>query len=156
MVAGMAIGALLTLASGLVYSSYQLAPRVPRLGEQIGGVTATEEWNGSLRFALSHAGLTALAALGACHARRRGYAGAADENDSAVRGCTTLTFPESSRRRLRRSGALLPRQQSIPERPIAVVLLRAPTNKLEDLRPLLPQLLTILHGLKPRSVTIVQ
>lgn len=49
----------------------------------------------------------------------------------------------------------LPYQQSRAELPIAIVVLHAPTNKLEDVRPLVPALLAALENLQPRAVTAV-
>ena len=39
-------------------------------------------------------------------------------------------------------------QQNLPDFAIAVAVLRAPTNRLEDLRPLVPKLLEALPGAK--------
>ncbi|MEM6798975.1 MAG: DUF5615 family PIN-like protein [Planctomycetota bacterium] len=50
----------------------------------------------------------------------------------------------------------LPYQQDTHNLPVAVILLVAPTNKLADLRPLLPKLLVALESLTPNSVTVVQ
>ncbi|MEM6654929.1 MAG: DUF5615 family PIN-like protein [Planctomycetota bacterium] len=46
-------------------------------------------------------------------------------------------------------------QQNKANLPMAVVVLTAPTNKLEDLRPLLPKLLATLETLPPRQVTVI-
>lgn len=47
------------------------------------------------------------------------------------------------------SGELLRYQQNISGHNIAVVTLAAKTNRLEDLRPLIPKLLAVLGELKP-------
>lgn len=46
----------------------------------------------------------------------------------------------------------LSRQQRIADRPLAVVVLRAPSNRLADLLPLVPGLLTALAGLTAGEV----
>ena len=46
-------------------------------------------------------------------------------------------------------------QQNLSVSPVAVVVLRAPSNKMEDLRPLLPRLLATLAVLKPGELSIV-
>ena len=46
-------------------------------------------------------------------------------------------------------------EQNLSSLPLAVVVLRAPSNKIEDLRPLLPLLLATLAFLKPGEVRIV-
>jgi hypothetical protein len=46
-------------------------------------------------------------------------------------------------------------QQNLSSLPVAVVVLRAPSNKIEDLRPLLPALLSTLAILKPGELRIV-
>ena len=46
----------------------------------------------------------------------------------------------------------LPRQQRIEDRPFAVVVLRAETNRLEDLLPLAPKLQVLLNELQPGQV----
>jgi hypothetical protein len=43
-------------------------------------------------------------------------------------------------------------QQSLADRPVALVLLRAPSNRLPDLRPLVPALLKVLGEVKPGEV----
>ena len=43
-------------------------------------------------------------------------------------------------------------QQSIATRPVAVIVLRAPTNAIEDLRPLVPAILSALATLQPGSI----
>src|SRR5271166_836418 len=40
-------------------------------------------------------------------------------------------------------------QQNLGVLPVAVVVLRTPSNKIEDLRPLLPRLLSALAAVKP-------
>ena len=48
----------------------------------------------------------------------------------------------------------LDREQTIPAR-LAVIVLQAPTNRMESLRPLIPDLLKTLKGAKPgRSVRV--
>jgi predicted nuclease of predicted toxin-antitoxin system len=49
----------------------------------------------------------------------------------------------------------LPTQQNLRAFKIAVVVLRARTNRLVDLRPLVPALLAILPSLEPGTSTIV-
>jgi hypothetical protein len=46
-------------------------------------------------------------------------------------------------------------QQNLSALPVAVVVLRAPSNKIEDLRPLLPRLLATLAVLKPGQLLVV-
>ncbi len=48
--------------------------------------------------------------------------------------------------------ANLPYQQTLAEFEIGVVLLRARTNRIQDLRPLVPAILTALDGLRPREL----
>jgi hypothetical protein len=52
--------------------------------------------------------------------------------------------------------ANLPNQQSVRDLPLAVVVLRARTNRLADLRPLVPSLLAILSRLAPGEVAEVR
>lgn len=49
----------------------------------------------------------------------------------------------------------LPYQQNAKNLPLAVVVLVAATNDLDDVRPLLPALLEALENLAPNAVTIV-
>ena len=46
----------------------------------------------------------------------------------------------------------IPFQQRLNDRPIALVLLRAPSNRLPDLPPLVPALLQVLSEVKPGEV----
>jgi hypothetical protein len=46
----------------------------------------------------------------------------------------------------------LPQQQSVKDRPFGVVVLRARSNRLADLLPLVPALLRALSGLGPGMV----
>jgi predicted nuclease of predicted toxin-antitoxin system len=46
----------------------------------------------------------------------------------------------------------LPQQQHIKDRPFGVVVLRARSNRLADLLPLVPPLLAALSGLRPGAV----
>jgi hypothetical protein len=46
----------------------------------------------------------------------------------------------------------VPFQQNVAAHAIAVVVLRAPSNDIEDLLPLVPRLLAALPSLKPRTV----
>jgi predicted nuclease of predicted toxin-antitoxin system len=48
----------------------------------------------------------------------------------------------------------LPRQQDLSRFPILVVILDANTNRLEDLRPLVPQLTRVLSELPPSPVVL--
>jgi hypothetical protein len=50
----------------------------------------------------------------------------------------------------------LPSQQNLSALAIAVVVLRARTNRLADLRPLVPNLLLVLPGVKPGTATVVE
>jgi hypothetical protein len=43
-------------------------------------------------------------------------------------------------------------QQRLDSRPVAVVLLRAPSNRLADLLPLIPALLEALYHVKPGAL----
>ena len=45
--------------------------------------------------------------------------------------------------------------QNLSALPVAVVVLRAPSNKIEDLRPLLPALFLTLNGIKLGELRIV-
>ena len=49
----------------------------------------------------------------------------------------------------------LPAQQQTSALPFGVVVLRAPFNRLEDLRPLVSAILTALTDLQPSSVVLV-
>jgi hypothetical protein len=46
-------------------------------------------------------------------------------------------------------------QQNLAELPVAVVVLKAPSNRLADLKPLVPKLLAVLAGLQPNTVVWV-
>lgn len=46
----------------------------------------------------------------------------------------------------------LPEQQQIEKRPFAVIVLRAKTNRLVDLRPLVPALRAVIAELRPGQV----
>jgi hypothetical protein len=46
-------------------------------------------------------------------------------------------------------------QQNLAELPLAVVVLKAPSNRLADLKPLVPKLLAVLAGLQPNTVVWV-
>jgi hypothetical protein len=46
-------------------------------------------------------------------------------------------------------------QQNVTAQPIAVVILRARTNRLADLRPLVPSLLTAIDSARPGTLTSV-
>ena len=50
----------------------------------------------------------------------------------------------------------LPSQQNLSALAIAVVVLRARTNRLADLRPLVPNLLAVLTQAKPGAATVVE
>ena len=50
----------------------------------------------------------------------------------------------------------IPYQQNITERDVAVVVLEAGTNDIEDLRPLVPELLDCLHFLKRGEVVRIE
>ena len=49
----------------------------------------------------------------------------------------------------------LPHQQNIRKLPIAVVVLAARSNRIQDLRPLIPELRSALSSLRPRSLVKV-
>lgn len=49
----------------------------------------------------------------------------------------------------------LPAQQKTAALTFGVIVLRAPSNQLSDLRPLVPQILAALASLKPGTVVIV-
>lgn len=49
----------------------------------------------------------------------------------------------------------LPAQQKTTALPFGVVVLRAPSNKLADLKPLVPQMLVVLATLQPGQVIVV-
>ena len=46
-------------------------------------------------------------------------------------------------------------QRDLADLRIAVIVLRAPSNKIEDLEPLVPQVLALLASLQPGTVTLV-
>lgn len=46
-------------------------------------------------------------------------------------------------------------QQNLAGRPLAVLLLRARSNRLPDLAPLVPAVLAALHGAPPSEVTVI-
>lgn len=46
-------------------------------------------------------------------------------------------------------------QQNLPNFAIAVIVLRAPSNRLSDLQPLVPELLASIRTAKPGAVTYV-
>lgn len=50
----------------------------------------------------------------------------------------------------------LPFQQNLPALTLAVLVLRAKTNRLIDLRPLVPQLLDALAAAQPGTATVVE
>jgi len=50
----------------------------------------------------------------------------------------------------------LEHQQDLAALPIAVIVLTAPTNRIESLRPLIPTLLQILQTLAPRQLVHVR
>lgn len=50
----------------------------------------------------------------------------------------------------------LPFQQNTENLPLAIVVVRAPSNDLEDLLPLIPALLEALKKLPPRTITVVE
>ena len=58
-----------------------------------------------------------------------------------------LLLDESLPRRL---GRLVVFQQSLPQLAIAVLVLRAPTNRIDDLAPLVPRVLEVLPTMEPR------
>lgn len=47
-------------------------------------------------------------------------------------------------------------QQNLAALPVAIVVLHAPSNDIDDLRPLVPALHTALTTLVPKAVTIVE
>lgn len=49
----------------------------------------------------------------------------------------------------------IPAEQNLAKFGIAVLLIRAPSNRLSELRPLVPQLLEALHNVVPGRATIV-
>ena len=46
-------------------------------------------------------------------------------------------------------------QQYLPTLPIAVIVIRAPTNKIDDVRPLLPNIVAALASLQPKTLVRV-
>ena len=46
-------------------------------------------------------------------------------------------------------------QQNLDRLPVAVVVLAAKSNRIEDLRPLIPRVLGVLSSLQPRTLSIV-
>lgn len=49
----------------------------------------------------------------------------------------------------------LVKQQQLARRRLAVIVLRVPSNKIEDISPLVPAVLDLLAGLKPGTITVV-
>jgi len=49
----------------------------------------------------------------------------------------------------------LVKQQQLAGRRLAVVVLRVPSNKIEDISPLVPQVMALLADFKPGTVTVV-
>lgn len=49
----------------------------------------------------------------------------------------------------------LVKQQSVAGRKISIIVLRTPSNKIEDIAPLVPQVIAVLDQLKPGIVTIL-
>ena len=49
----------------------------------------------------------------------------------------------------------LPYERNVQNLPIAIVVLRAASNDLDDVRPLLPALLKMLSQLKPKQINYV-
>jgi hypothetical protein len=47
-------------------------------------------------------------------------------------------------------------QQNLTTLPLAVILLRAKSNEMADIEPLLPALHAALHGLKPKVLVVVE
>src|SRR5688572_8339385 len=46
-------------------------------------------------------------------------------------------------------------EQNLPALPVAVIVIRAKTNKLDDIRPLIPEVLSILASLPPKVLARV-
>ena len=46
-------------------------------------------------------------------------------------------------------------EQHLPTLPIAVIILKSKTNKLDDIRPLLPALMRVLANLEPKTIVRV-
>jgi predicted nuclease of predicted toxin-antitoxin system len=46
-------------------------------------------------------------------------------------------------------------EQNMADLPMSVVVIRAKTNKIDDIRPVVPELLSALGSLTPRSLVIV-
>jgi hypothetical protein len=46
-------------------------------------------------------------------------------------------------------------QQNLNALPVALIVLRAPSNKIEDLRPLMPELLSVLAGITRGELVIL-
>ncbi len=49
----------------------------------------------------------------------------------------------------------IPYQQNLAAVDLRVIVLAAPRNRIEDIRPLLPKLLEAIHTAKPREATLV-
>lgn len=47
-------------------------------------------------------------------------------------------------------------EQNLTNLPVAVVLLKAKSNAIDDIRPLVPRLLAVLDALQPRTLTRVE
>lgn len=46
-------------------------------------------------------------------------------------------------------------EQHLPTLPVAVLILKSKTNKLEDIRPLIPATMVVLANLRPKSIVRV-
>jgi len=64
-----------------------------------------------------------------------------------------LLLDESLPRRL---GRLVVFQQSLPQFAIAVLVLRARTNRIDDLAPLVPRVLEVLPTLQPGRFLVIE
>jgi hypothetical protein len=50
----------------------------------------------------------------------------------------------------------IPHQRNLTKHKIVVIILRAPSNRLADTKPLMTRVLALLEGEPPASVTIIE
>jgi len=77
----------------------------------------------------------------------RGWSGIQNGDLLALAAAEFAAFLTSDRR--------LPEQQNIAQFPFGVLLIQAPSNRMGDLRPLVPRILGALPALRPGTVVAV-
>ncbi len=78
----------------------------------------------------------------------RGWSGIQNGELLALAGAEFEAFLTMDRR--------LPEQQAIPRLPFGVLLIQAPSNRMRDLRPLVPAILSTLTRLGPGTLLLVR